>query len=420
MAQSSQTTPGAQGIRAGPPSLPPVQHLELRVDDVAVGGDGIARADDGRVVFVRGGVPGDVVDVRVTEDKPRMLRAEAVAVRTPSADRTSPPCPHAAEGCGGCGWQHLDLQGQRRWKRRMVEESLRRLGHLEGSVEPGPELPASGFRTSLRCLVTPDGLAFRGARSHDAVVVEGCLVAHPGLDELVRYGRFGTADEAVLRIGGATGERLVVLDPTVAGDVELPADVAVVGADELAAGHPAHLHDEVAGRRFRVSARSFFQTRTDGAEALVSAVRDAGGDGWGSGHLADLYGGVGLFGSTLGDGMRTTVVESSRSSVADAEVNLADRDATVVRSAVERWRPAPADLVVADPPRAGLGRGGVDVVAGTGAGRVVLVSCDAAAFGRDAGLLAAAGYERRSTVLVDLFPHTPRVELVSRFDRTAA
>lgn len=400
--------------------MPVVQHLELRVDDVAVGGDGIARADDGRVVFVHGGVPGDVVDAAVTKDQARMLKADAVAIRSPSDDRTLPPCVHAREGCGGCGWQHLTLDGQRRWKLRMVQESLRRLGRVEGEVVLGPPLPDVGFRTNLRCLVTPDGVAFRSERSHDAVPIASCMVAHPGLDELVRSARFGSADEVTLRIGGATGERMAILAPSVTGAVEVPADVQVVGTDEVAAGHDAHLHDEVAGRRFRISARSFFQTRTDGAEALVDAVRDAGADRWGSGRLADLYGGVGLFASTLGAGMSCVVVESNRSSVADAERNLADRDARVVRVSVDRWRPEPADVVVADPPRAGLGRTAVDVVTATGAERLVLISCDAAAFGRDAGLLAGAGWEQRSTVLVDLFPYTPRVELVSRFDRSAA
>jgi len=392
---------------------------EVRVDDVAVGGDGIARADDGRVVFVRGGVPGDVLDAEVTEDRPRMLRADVVAVRAPSEHRTTPPCVHAAEGCGGCGWQHVDLAGQRRWKVRMLEEALRRLGRVEGEVSPGPDLPAAGFRTTLRCLVTPDGLAFRSARSHDAVPVASCLVAHPALDELVRHGRFGGADEVVLRVGAATGERLAVVDPAVGPGVVLPGDVTVVGADELAAGREAWFHDEVAGHRFRISARSFFQTRTDGAEALVAAVRAAAAGAWGGGHLVDLYGGVGLFAATLGGGMRATVVESSRSSVADAEVNLAGRDAEVVRAPVERWRPVPADVVVADPPRAGLGRKGVEVATATGARHLVLVSCDAAAFGRDAGLLEAAGWTRRSSTLVDLFPHTPRVEVVSGFERAA-
>lgn len=394
--------------------------LELRVDDVAVGGDGIARADDGRVVFVHGGVPGDVVTAVVTKEERRLLKADAVAIRTASDDRTTPPCPHVADGCGGCGWQHLTVDAQRRWKQRMVEESLRRLGRQEGSVSLAPPLPDHGFRTSVRVLVTDGGPAFRGTRSHVPVPIAGCMVAHPGLDELIRTGRFGAADEVTLRIGGATGERLAIVSPGVPGDLVLPEDVEVVGEDELADGRHAWLHDEVAGRPFRISARSFFQTRTDGAGALVAAVRDAGGDAWGGGRLADLYGGVGLFASTLGEAMSTVLVESSRSSVADAEHNLGDRDATVVRASVDRWRPSPADVVVADPPRAGLGKAAVAKILATGAHRVVLVSCDAAAFGRDAGLLCDAGFERRSTLLVDLFPHTPRVELVSRFDRRAS
>lgn len=398
--------------------------LELTVDDVAVGGDGIARAADGRVVFVRGGIPGDRVEAEVVQERSRMLRAVARTVRAASDDRVEPPCPHVADGCGGCGWQHLSLDAQRRWKQRMVEESLRRLAGFdttEAAVELAEPLPDRGFRTTLRCLVTPEGLAFRGERSHDAVPVERCLIAHPGLDELVaglRAGSFGLggAHEATLRIGAVTAERLVVVDPSASG-CRLPGDVRVVGADELRSGRRAWIHDEVQGRRFRISARSFFQTRTDGASALVDAVRDAGDGAWGEGRLADLYGGVGLFAATVGDGMSVLLVESGASSAADARHNLADLDATVVRSRVESWTPAPADVVVADPPRTGLAAPGVRAVAATGAHRVVLVSCDAASFARDTGLLAQAGYRRRSTVLVDLFPHTPHVELVSRFDR---
>ncbi len=402
-----------------------MQDLELVVDDVAVGGDGIARADDGRVVFVRGGVPGDRLLAQVVRERPRRLHAQIRSVEAPSDDRVSPPCPHVADGCGGCGWQHLAVDAQRRWKRRMAEESLRRLGRVEGTVDLAPPLPDRGYRTTVRCLVTPEGLAFRGSRSHEPVAVERCLVAHPGLDELIAgihdggYG-VGPAREVTLRIGGATGERMAVLDPGRSSDVRLPDDVLVVGADELRSGRRAWIHDEVAGRRFRVSARSFFQSRTDGAAALVHAVGSAGAGGWGTGRLVDLYGGVGLFAATLGRGMDITLVESSASSVADARHNLSDLGATVVRTKVENWRPSPADVVVADPPRAGLGSAGVAAVVATKAQHLVLVSCDAAAFGRDVGLLADAGYARRSTVLVDLFPHTPHVELVSAFEPTAS
>lgn len=391
--------------------------LEVTIDDVAAGGDGIGRAPDGRIVFVHGGIPGDRVAVEITQDRRTMLKGSVVDVVEPSPDRTGPPCIHVAEGCGGCTWQHVDIDAQRRFKARLVSEALRRIGGIDAPVEQGPPLPVDGYRTSARCLVTGDGVAFRTERGHEPVPIASCMVLHPGLDELVRTVRFGDATEVTLRIGAATGERLTVVDPAVGPGLSIPDDVTVVGADELAAGRRVWFHEEVAGRRFRVSARSFFQTRTDGAEALVAAVRDAGGDAWGSGRLADLYGGVGLFASTLGEGMTTVLVETGRSSVADAAHNLADRDARIVKVSVDRWTPSPADLVVADPPRAGLGRAAVTAVAATGAPRLVLVSCDAASFGRDAGLLAESGFSLHSTVLVDLFPHTPHVELVSRFER---
>ena len=394
-----------------------MEPLEVAVGDVAAGGDGIGHAPDGRIVFVRGAIPGDTVTVDVTEERPTLLRGTVGTVVDPSDDRVAPPCGHVADGCGGCGWQHVALDAQRRLKIRIAEESLRRIGRLEGTVGLGPPLPAAAYRTTVRCLVAGGRAALRAERSHDPVGIEHCLVAHPAIDDLIANGRYGGAHEVTLRVGAATGERLVRVEPSVPAELSVPDGVRVVGADQLAAGRRAWFTEVVDGRRFRVSADSFFQSRTDGAAALVDAVRDAGGEAWGGGHLVDLYGGVGLFASCLGEGMSTTVVEASRSSVADARHNLADRAATIVKVAAGRWRPSPADIVVADPPRAGLGKDVVSRIEATGAPRVVLVSCDPASYGRDAGLLHGSGYALRSTTLVDLFPHTPHVELVSVFDR---
>ncbi len=413
---------------------------DLVVDDVAAGGDGIARAADGRVVFVRGGVPGDRVTAAVERDLPRRLHAVVADVAAPSRDRVAPPCPLVAAGCGGCGWQHVALDAQRRLKVRLVEESLRRIGGQDGSgtVDLAPPLPAVGFRTTIRALLTDRGLALRGARSHEAVPVPSCLVAHPALDALLGDAswarvapgaasrRDGAPPEVTLRVGAGTGERLVLVDPAVPAGLELPDDVVVVGRDAI--GPDDHVHDVVAGVRFRIGARSFFQSRTDGAEALVAAV-DAALAGAPDGPLVDAYGGVGLFGATLGAarGRDVVLVESSASSVADARANLDPArwpgvETTVVRAPVARWRPEgpPPGAIVADPPRAGLGADGVAALVAADAPRIVLVSCDAAAFARDAGLLAEAGHERVSTTLVDLFPHTPHVELVSRFDRVGS
>jgi 23S rRNA (uracil1939-C5)-methyltransferase len=179
-----------------------------------------------------------------------------------------------------------------------------------------------------------------------------------------------------------------------------------------------HVHEEVAGRRWRISGRSFFQARPDGADALAATVADAAAAVGSPSNAVDLYSGVGLFAGVLADaGWTVTAVEGSAAAVADARVNLAGTDVDVVAADVLQWSPPAAALVVADPSRAGLGSQGVAVVTATGATRAVLVSCDPAALGRDAGLLHRAGYRLTSVTPVDLFPHTFHVETVSVFDR---
>ncbi len=301
----------------------------------------------------------------------------------------------------------------------MVAEALARLGGVEDpAVAPGPGLPTTGYRTTLRGVADAEGrFALRRHHSHDLVAVPACLVAHPRLAEVAAEGRFPPGSEVTIRVGGRTGDRMVVVDGTTgdtAGDVVVvPDGVRVVTGEELAGGRRAWLFEVVAGVRLRVSARSFFQAGPDAAEALVAAVGDALGP---CETLADLYAGVGLFAATLGRDKRVVAVEASASSAADARVNLAGQDAKVVRSDVGRWRSRTVDAVVADPPRAGLGRAGVRAVAGTRARRVVLVSCDAGALGRDTRLLQRAGYRWAGSTLVDAFPHTPHVEVVSRFE----
>ena len=391
---------------------PRVDHVTLDITTIVAGGDGLARDADGRVVFVAGGLPGEQVTAAVHERRKDFAKANVVDVLVASDHRVAAPCAFVAAGCGGCDWQHISPAGQRQLKADIVRDALRRQAHLEVEVELGPELPATGYRTTLRGVAVDGRFGFRHRGSHDVVPVAPCLVAHPLLDELVTAGRFPDG-EVILRAGARTGERLVVVH----GDqsqVAVPEGVRVVTQAELNAGTRAWFHEEVAGRRWRVSARSFFQARPDGAEALIDAVRGALA-GAATGHVVDLYGGVGLFaGAVAAD--KVTLVESGASSVADARVNLADRDVRVVKVDVARWHAARADLVVADPPRTGLAAAGVAAVTATHAPRLVLVSCDPAALGRDAKLLGEAGYRLVGSTLIDLFPHTSHVEVVSRFD----
>ena len=398
---------------------------EVAVTGVAAGGEGVGRLVDGRAVFVRGVLPGERVRVTVTEERKRFARGALVEVVEAAPERMAPPCPQVEAGCGGCDWQHVAPAAQRELKGRIVTDALRRIGRVEPPPpDLGPELVPEGWRTTVRAVVDGEGRAgFRLHHAHEPLAVGpgGCLVAHPLVDEILREGVFPRpVREVTVRVGAATAERLVLCTPTV-GDSQVADGVVMVGADELASGHRAWIHEIVAGRRWRISAESFFQSRPDGTEALVDAVVTALGEALTPGAtVVDLYSGVGLFAGVLGERTRGRVVavESSRSAVADARINLADLEgARIVRSDVRRWHPSAADVVVADPSRQGLGAEVVPRIGATGASALALVSCDPGALGRDAGLLAADGWRLGSVRLVDLFPHTSHVEVVTGWIR---
>ncbi len=354
--------------------------IELDVTGVVAGGDGIARETNGRVVFVRGALPGERVAVHLTEERKDFARAEVDRVITPSSDRVVPPCPFVAAGCGGCEWQHVSPAAQARFKRDIVVDALRRIARIEDPpVAECIALPPLRYRTTVRVAIDGDGRpAFRKASSHDLVTVNDCLVAHPTIADQLRDGRWRGQREVTLRV----------------------ADLQVV-----------------AGRRFRVSPGSFFQIRPDGAAELVRLAGDALAR-----HeitsVVDLYAGVGLFAGALHDrGVEVrAAVEGSRLAAADARVNL-QGVCEVVETDVGKWTGTPVDAVVADPSRRGLMADGVAAIERCAPRVVILVSCDAAALGRDAKLLAAAGFGLETVQPVDLFPHTSHVEAVSTFVR---
>ena len=391
--------------------------LELRTTGMAVGGEAVAREPSGRVVFVSGAGPDETVLVELVDERKSFARGLVVGVVSASADRVQPPCPHVEDGCGGCDWQHLAVSAQRRLRLQQVSELLQRGGGITSpEVRAGVELPAERLRTTVRGTTDLDGhFSFRRRRSHEPVAVDSCLIAHPLIEEIVANSWFGEAEEVTIRVGARTGERLVVVSPKAAG-VRVPSGVTVVGSDELGKGHRAWFHEEVAGRTWRVSAGSFFQASPEGAEALVFEV-DALIQRFApeARRLVDLYCGVGLFAGTVGAGRSVVGVERSASAVADARHNLGDTDARFVKVALGRWRPGPADVVVADPARSGLAAEGIGAVVATGANLCVLVSCDPAALGRDAGLLADAGYVHVGSAVLDLFGHTGQIEVVSGF-----
>lgn len=390
----------------------------LRVDKVVAEGDGFAHLADGKVVFVEGALPGELIDVRVVKSSKDFARGVVAAIHEKHAERVTPPCKYVARGCGGCDLQHASPELQANIKLGIAIESLERLGKIaDPEVRLSDvRLPAEHFRTTLRLATAPSGrLGFRQRRSHDVVRVDECLVAHPRLNEIIAGVRLGGSAEMVVRVGASSGEVGVWVEPDVAIE-GLPS-----GAHEVVrVGATGFVHETVAGRMLRVSNASFFQSSPQAAEALVDAVarasRDAIEDG--SRPVVDAYGGCGLFAATVVPTDRDVIlVEANPTACDDARMNLAAHRATIVESHVEEWEPVEASLVIADPARDGLRAAGVEVLARTHAPVIVLVSCDPASLGRDARLLVEAGYDFEYAEVLDPFPHTHHVEIVSRFVR---
>ena len=389
----------------------------LRVERFVAGGEGLCRGDDGRVVFVRGGVPGDLVEVSVIDERRDWMRAVVDSVVEPSDDRREASCAARRAGCGGCDWAEVRSEVELDHKVAIVAEALRRTARLEFPITSGASVPARGYRTTLRVVGDPDGRpAFRRAADHGTVEASPCEVAHPILSGVLDDLRISPGVEVQLRCSVATGEITARWDRR-AGRVDGLADGVGTGAD-------ATIHEEVAGRRLRVSAASFFQSGPAAASLLVDTVRRITPELASARRVVDAYGGVGLFAVACVDpASAVTVVETSRAAVADAEVNLRGRPGTaeVVRAEVGAWRDRvgaePVDLVIADPARSGLGRPGVAALTRLRAPALVLVSWDPVSFARDAGLLMAADHRLEHVEVLDLFPGTHHVETVSLWRR---
>lgn len=415
------------------------ERFEARVERVAHGGFCVAR-HEGRAVFVRHALPGELVVVEITEghEQDRYLRADAVEILEPSADRVAAPCRYAGPGaCGGCDWQHATPEAQRRLKAEVVREQLHRLAGIDREVvvEPAPGTPGGlGWRTRVQFAVDEAGRAgLRKSRSHDVVPVDECLIAAPGVEEVGVEARdwTGVAGVEVIAASGSS-DRAVVVTPLPKPDgrmpiVDLDVPVSVLRGDRTGGARRVHgraqVREVAAGHTWKVSGSGFWQVHPAAAdvlnEAVLEAVQARPGD-----TAMDLYCGVGLFAAGLAEAVgadgEVVAVESEPGAVADALVNLGGYDQVVivedrVDAAIAK---APegfeAEVVVLDPPRAGAGRSVVAGIAGLAPRVVAYVACDPAALARDLGYFAEHGYELDTLRAFDLFPMTHHVECVAR------
>ena len=408
--------------------------IDLQLSAMAHGGSALGR-HSGRVVFVPYTIPGERVRVEIVQAHTRWARARLLEVLEPSPHRVQPPCPNFGPGkCGGCHLQHIAYEMQAELKQQVVTDQLARLGGLRdidvqdciGAAEPW------GYRNHAQFSLTPEGvLGFLTAGGSEeplgVVPIRECMVLDPLLDDLwtALDMEWPQLYRLSLRCGSATGDLLAVFELDHYEDFEIEVDFPVSctllladGEVVVLMGNP-HLVEYVAGRDFRVSAGSFFQVNTSGAEALVALVQEYLEPTDGK-TLLDAYCGVGLFGLSLaGQVDRIVGVEADPSALADFRYNAQGlENVAVIEGKAQKALASlegPVDLMVLDPPRSGAGKRTVGEVVRLQPQRVVYVSCDPATLARDARQLVDSGYQLRVVQPLDLFPQTFHIESVSLF-----
>ena len=391
--------------------------LTLTVGAPANGGSCVAR-HDGRVVFVRYALPGEVVRVHVTDERGSFWHAEAIEVLEPSGDRIDPLCPIAGvDGAGCCDLSFATPEATRRLKGDVVANQLGRLGGYEwqGVAEEVGSTGATGWRTRVRLDVGADGRAgFHRYHSADLVTDLRCAQEPAGM--------LTGLDEATWPPGAQLhvavdddGARHVVQSGPRSGRKVLTE--VVEGSYEAT--------QRVGGRQWSVPVTAFWQAHRDAARVYTDLVRrtaelSPGMTAW------DLYGGAGIFAAVLaeavGDTGHVLTVDTSRGSARAARAALADLDwvevlTESVRRALTTARRR-ADVAVLDPPRTGAGREVIDLLAAADVPRIIHIGCEAASFARDVGLYRGHGYAVDELRVFDSFPLTHHVECVAVLTRT--
>jgi len=407
--------------------------IDLTLTAMAHGGAALGR-HQGRVVFVPYAIPGESVRVEIVETRPRWARGRLLEILRPSPHRVEAPCPYFGQGkCGGCQFQHIDYEAQAEFKRQVVIDQLARVGGLRqakvqdciGAAEPWK------YRNHTQFSVTPEGqLGFLVTDSHEVIPVKECLITDPLLDDLwaALDMEWPQLRRLSLRCGSGTGDLMAIFELDHYEDFDIEVDFPVSCVLLLADGEAAvlmgqsYLVEHVAGRDYRISAGSFFQVNTAGAEALVELVRDYLAP-TGQDALLDLYCDVGLFGLALAGQVRTVIgVESDPSAAGDFRHNAQGLDHVELIEAIVEHALAgldrSVDLAVLDPPRSGAGKEVIDEIARLAPRRVVYISCDPATLARDAHHLTACGYALQEVQPLDLFPQTHHIESIALFTRT--
>ncbi len=430
------------------------QLYELDITGLAYGGEafGRLRASDGteRVVFVPFAIPGERVQVRITGEKRGFARADLVQPTQPSKARVTPRCKHFG-ACGGCHYQHMPYELQLRAKADILRDQFRRIAHIydppvrDSVPSPNPW----NYRNHVQFHLTPEGRVgyIKAAHSRDEATgdsrqatgriqpasilpISECYLPEPALNTLwpeLEFDPQVVIDRVSLR-QGVDEELMVVLESDTASlpELEMESGVSVVHTyaehDVVLAGRDS-ITMQVLGRAFRVSAISFFQVNTAMAEEMVAHVQEMlrSIPNLERSTILDVYCGVGLFSAFVAPMCKRLVgIEASGPACDDFAANLDEfdnvelyEDAAENVLGVLEIRP---DIVILDPPRAGLEAAAREGLLRLQPQSIIYVSCDPSTLARDARRLVDGGYRLESVTPFDLFPQTYHIESISRFE----
>jgi tRNA/tmRNA/rRNA uracil-C5-methylase (TrmA/RlmC/RlmD family) len=382
------------------------QIIRVTIEKVAHGGHFIAR-HEGAVIFVRHGLPGEVVDVAITSVGSSFNRGDVVTVIEASPNRVEAPCRYAnRNGCGGCDFQHVEISAQRKLKEDVITEQFARIAKMDIRVQVEEVSPSLGWRTQATFGSDKKGrTGFYASRTNTIMAIDDCLVLHPSIG----YPKIHSQNwepGARIQVSASTDgtSRLV------AGDVVQGEQIQIF---------------TVNGKSYQVSPDSFWQSNVNAPNVLVDCVNEFAEVRVGD-HVLDLYGGVGLFAlqlhEAIGAGGRIDLVEGSKSATADAAVNFAGKENVKIYTGdVEKILPrfSHADVVILDPPRDGAKKNVIASLVECKPRAIVYVACDPAALARDSALLRDANYTLEKIRAFDLFPMTHHIECVALFTPTA-
>jgi tRNA/tmRNA/rRNA uracil-C5-methylase (TrmA/RlmC/RlmD family) len=382
--------------------------IQVEIGPVAHGGHFVARHNN-QVIFVRHGITGEIAKIKITAVTSKIAHADVIEVITPASTRVIPPCSYAGK-CGGCDFQHVQIDRQREFKRNIILEQFLRIGKIDLlqmgfdlKVEAIEPLDGLHWRTRMEFAVSNGGrIGFYGARSNDVVEINDCLIADSRMNVSILANRTWKSDARVEVAVSSTGE------------------VSVVRSGRSISG-PTQLIEQVGGSSLKISPNAFWQSHklapTTLVEAVISRLEIKKSD-----HICDLYSGVGLFATAIVNEISDlgflTLIESDKTAVADARKIFANRmNVKILQGLVAQQLSIVkrADLIVLDPPRTGAGEVVVKQMVKFKPRKIIYVACDPAALARDSKTLLDLGYKLDHISGYDLFPMTQHIECVAGF-----